>query len=1164
MMLWLLAILSACADSNPCDQLYESEDETFKFCLSDKDTECSDYNEIYREKCFLDYKFNRTQKIEINVPNVYSKRISLNKFYYGSIITFRNRMKDPRANEEEELRNITVVFDVTDPEKLIFVDLTEARVIPASSGNQMTYITLSSAESSSFLPGNGNGPSVYFRKFDYDSDKTPLEKGVDFSAFKEVNVPQDWILQFPTEKSAKTVNIRIGESQKKDPFIELVNGDLFELKIRGNIASVVVNGSTLILDGDLVKSTTTFNLGDVDFLSPTLILDYQNSTIAPSKAPFFLITTSQKTNWVINVKSNEWKDSIYTRIIGKSNTMNIEESNMLSVILNSQKPGIEFDRPATILHLYLNQSYSTISCIKSVKQNYNTFECVHLHAFTAEDPTLYIAESQWMKYYSDSRNKTINVIIGESTKDQFYTPNAKYMVQNIVDFEIGVTDDYSTNIYKYGVFYDDAEAPYNVNDFMSFINNMEILDEALIDLSSTKKPLILNQNISFPGSKYYIQAVSDDFSLNSINDNFHNYPGKHNEDKEGKERQYYVLCQPDLDCNKFEISLKSSIYYRNPESYWQDESMFTPICHKYTEIYSQKDASDNPCCPNIWEMNDATQRMVCIGFQANEKYLSKYSKGENLQSEGNYKYWVDSIYEGITGASFKASHPVPLLDHCTFYNINFETNSNTMLIGTNYADKFNNVECQNSIYFRFSDRNDNILPFKSLTVSGEILNQNLSAINWSIIQSLQLDYKFYEANHLAFKTINDITIRGSEFYEKIQEVLKDISDRGKDEYKENENETIFLIFSDTGITVSWGTLEVKVLTLYPNQRYRHIIMTEMQFEKDVQVVFQNLAVDYDIKLKESKVNTGTLYLSEDIQPKLINFEASQLNILYTKDSADQKSFRHQIREVSSIEIDTEVEEEVKGEFNFGSISASNKVIIQFKNKSQKFSSFKIEQLTLSSPGDEPIQVSGNGIPKYSSITVAILTVAGDHQSITYDDFNVSGTINTQSSSVYINQPYTRPNLNMTFSDSLSLDMSNNTNLGKVTLHYSGSKKSCDSTEEIYRRIYKSKFTNVSYSHKFGDYHFLTCQKAPRWTYFTNETEFDYCPYQKAKLIVKEFRDVTKEDVEELNMPLKDLDKGVNYTCLAYTFDYSSVDSSLTKGFYKDVIENGERKIEYLQ
>ncbi|OHT15791.1 hypothetical protein TRFO_13789 [Tritrichomonas foetus] len=406
----------------------------------------------------------------------------------------------------------------------------------------------------------------------------------------------------------------------------------------------------------------TFKKNYPDILSPTFIITNDNCLAEPlnvkSEAALLTIDFYGSLNWVVTVKSDDWAPYRFvdfllgSKYISGAKPVETHFTGSLSLFMETGKPIVGINSFNDDMHVYLNHSDVVLASVVKMSYKDINIESLNFHIvpLTSNATNLYVSNSYKVNYYVDNKEPTVNVYISESYLDNFFTSNAKYIVQNKIVFPETYHDSSEKKSYQYGVFArgsTDDEA-IGVNEFVNNINNLEILNGSYIDLESYEKlnwklPLYLNENITFSGSKYYIAT-----NIHREGISFDNYPkeSKLADTEMPDSKRFYVMCQPNLDCNKFVISPKSDKYYINSDDYWQQEGAITTVCDKYSTIWPKRErvTENNPCCKEFLASNEATDSMTCVGYRIDKKleteykvkYIARYPEQGSLFTEDGF------------------------------------------------------------------------------------------------------------------------------------------------------------------------------------------------------------------------------------------------------------------------------------------------------------------------------------------------------------------------------------------------------------------------------------------------------------------------------------------------------------------------------------------------
>ena len=1037
-----------------------------------------------------------------------------------------------------------------------------SHITPIGSSSGSAYLSFESFRDDLFRGASPNtGPHLSLGTVQYYENR--VFSFNDFSYFSSINISKDY---FDTGHD----NMLLSQIPFNDIFVNTKEGVINSFNIDESGWTCTLQESDIILTHDSQTITFTndpyfktysFTLysNDQELLSPKFTITSNKNVSYYSQNNNYLfeiyIAPSTSHIWTVEVSSENWNNHNYIKI----GSPNSNTPPTFALLLDTTKPIVSFaGYYPTDSHIYLNQNESIISSIQSS----TTPQYIHISSLIAGEPRLYIASSEKIEYYVDQIDPHIQVYFGESKEDSFYSSSGSYRVQNIITFpyEASYLDDSSQISYQNGVFLKlGTHEPYEENEFNSAINNLEILNGTLINFPDvpSRYPVFLNKNISFSGSKYFLNPEFNwrDETLSSHFTNLYS--------ETSSLRTALLLCQPDLDCSKFEFSYKENQLIYDQD--WYEENPFSTVCGPYNDFQPITTTGDN-CCPVSFETTDVTSRMTCVGFRIDYSKI----KSKSIDDQ-NYHEWISQLHKGIQHINLNSGHPLDLhifRDH-SISNVEFNSQSAAVIIDTDgYPSqyKFRTMEL-NSVYFKLRNQNNNIIPFQHLTINTNLYNPNPEALDWSNVSYLKLPGLYYNQHHEAFRNINDLTLHfdSAAILSLFLPLLQDYSPATN----------IFLQFYDLGINIT-GTIDniqtsIQIITLYNTQRNRHIEISANL------ISFFNPSIIFSSRNTEYKFISSSIRVISITTPSLISFEAGN-SFSITFDSANTISFTSSIIFSSTgsndnninINIGSDVEQSYQyGSFTLGSItlsSSSDSLNIHFTHSAQQFSTVQIETITCN--GNVPsIECITSSIANRPSVLVGTLNINSGINSISYDsnydivsELNIDYSSSLSSSSKTINYQKTystgaprAPNLNINLAnpdDNLVLHFGPDSSsiVGKISLQ-ANRLETCQGTETIFKRVYSEKFKNSSYYEPYPGFKILTCQEERRWTSFESP-RFEYCPNQYAQFIIEEISDVKPEIAKLYGFYTSDAD---SYVCLIYSLDDSELEKDLINPYYYDSI-----------
>ncbi|OHS99865.1 hypothetical protein TRFO_08160 [Tritrichomonas foetus] len=1143
-MLILIPLFTTIAASSYIDKNCENSLLTTEvhFCLHDSKEICEKLfsGDIYSWSCFeKHYKTKNATNVHFHADPVNytsEKEKSLNLSVFGSLSTL---------NLPSEKVKISINYDITASDNSTFtIVFNEATVTPTGSRAELI---LSGLKEYSFAPGKKNGPLLIVNELSDDLSNC------DLTSFSEIQVPQQLMKKFNPSSSSKRTVVKVSEQSCDLTFEETK----YLVIITENEIEITSDDSIMVLDGKYLSANYNFILQNPNNtrMMPSLTFECKTGN-KPSKLAnpgpglgdnLYLFTVNVQSQWNIRFKEGEWLPYLYTCLKGQ----NIEA---LTVILDASNPGISIElEDSEELSVFLNTLETTISKINGVKY-------VHINNLihsNETNSTIYIGYSSNAKYYVDRRNQYINVIFGISIQDEFFTPYGIYKVQHIAKLtEEQIRKNKTSHSYKSNIFLD-----FQPNHFNNKTNKLRIMNDTLIDLTGLSKPVFVNENVTFEGNVHYLNIYKDTTSK---------LPKEENGNDE-IENQYFVLCQPDLDCDKFQLAPWDDIPYTKPSVYYQDINYYKKVCKSRTEIYPLKDIvdeSDSKCCKTTYKINDVTKRLKCLGFEyQNPKLLSlnveKDSEVDNV--EIYYQNWLkNTLHDQTQSIVYYSSHPLGFLRYNNISNVSVTIASEkpvSILVEKDTIEKFQSVTVRANSYMtlKFRNQSNKIIPFKKLTLPKNMITfyPDLAVLDWSHVEYLDVNYDFYVKNENVLKKIHEIEINIDNFKTRLNDFIEkefpnDFNDSeteiqagfkatSEGEYRGTIEREIS--FADDGITVTIDGESKRFLSLYPTQSIKHIIASGsgQLYKYKYHVKFGNVAVDYSIPL----ANIENRIITESLSQKT-TLLISRGTIIIVSSRSDSLDCIISGTPILSITCDDSIQEEtLTGEFTLGGLTSTNGDIrFDFKSPKLNFSSFSIEKYNGYNFYKPKVFNYNNQLIK--SITIAnfnwrILAAAGDFTTV---DLKIKNLINISIENNKINtitiENYDGYNpdiiVNAPFgknSDQKLKFSSQSAKVKNIQVVFRNSSANCPSTETQYKITHPGYAINQTLYSKYEGFQMLACEKEAMWSSFTQSSYFFHCQNMTMKTEMKEFTDVTYAEKKLFGFSVTENIESDIFVCLGH-------------------------------
>ncbi|OHT15790.1 hypothetical protein TRFO_13788 [Tritrichomonas foetus] len=501
------------------------------------------------------------------------------------------------------------------------------------------------------------------------------------------------------------------------------------------------------------------------------------------------------------------------------------------------------------------------------------------------------------------------------------------------------------------------------------------------------------------------------------------------------------------------------------------------------------------------------------------------------------------IHGGVRAISYNDIHPLQVLPNLELKKVNlYVEDTNSIIIDQHYQNAFS-ILYADDIFFRFRNPSDKVIPFEYIYLTGKILNPNLADLDWSRVKKIDLYSSFYNQNLDLFRNISDITIHWDTYEQDFENALNQIKDGDKSK--------IYIDFTDLGVNVHTNVTKFKALTLFNTQRYRQVYLNLKNAMKiDNPISFSNLAIDYHISFTQSE---WTLRIGNIASQKVEFSDVNNLKVIFQEPLVNQ--FKVNLTNLRTLTFEYEGNQAgLTKSFSFGYVHSSSNIIIKYLANSHNFTETVIDYLDIKSSSTISAQNKNRGPMTFK---VGILDVQMNSNSYTIpSNMEVTGTINSMMYDGTLKIPDQQyiPNLNIISGNAEKrpkiVFSGDRVSVNKITLTI-GKLSSCDYNWEIYRRVFKERFANNSYYGKLRNSHILTCSGGPviPWKSFTPSSEFEYCDKQFATVNLFEVK-LTTEEARVFWDSKSELDE---YTCLAYEFNLTNIDKSMTTNYYVDTI-----------
>lgn len=792
------------------------------------------------DKCYSKAKFAEDASIYFFASRKFD--IQLFSFNHSSKLYFTF----VKPTNFEKIDNVTIDLTFNSGlDSILYININNNVIInPKGTSSDRAAIVLTKDEDCNkestycgIYGGTGNGPSLVYNcnssdyyNFSYFSrvDIVPYVNTKIFDSLKD-NAPNlkesyNYDKAFAFKNAPKVVSYveyfgdemadNLKYVKKSDITINLDDGE-FTINVYDTTIQINAEKSKQTITYDIVcTEKININLGDGKGGVLTLVANSTNIV------PKLKIINSEY--WEIVIKGNSWNNNniningndsdIFLRIESTNPGLYIYNAKDVNIILYNNECLIDSISTINSLHFYKTDQSQIYLKVKELKSKYLIADDgIEITVGTLDLSNYdYVKESNKLKVtYRLSIPQNVEFTKSKQTLDDRALENEKYVPKYI-----------------------------------------ELTDNALISLKSvsgSENLIYISDTIKLPGSKYYLD----------FNDNSGYYSTNEEE---------WVLCQPNLNCKKFELSFRSLDYFKDQEDYHQEGEVYEMICKPFTEINKYEIG----CC-GYDQMNDYTRSIKCIGYknkvdvQTLKKEHSTYLN-DHLTYE-DWRYQVKEYWEKISLYSSYSTKEHPLFfDASPINNLEFidysSNNGDIMYIDLikEWSNATYSLNAPNKkVFFRNLNDNKPIIPFTRLNVK-EISN-DFGDLSFSRVKELTIPIDYYndEQNKIISLKIPKIILSGNKEFSSEKCSLTDKTQKG-----------VTISFSDSKIEV---VLKDKEDQIY-NMKFSTSTITS--FTDIIKFDFNNYENGDGTKYKINIKTTGLFNNEYKYQP--INLNYGQIDI----------------------------------------------------------------------------------------------------------------------------------------------------------------------------------------------------------------------------------------------------------------------------------------------